>query len=135
MDGYKQRSAVVTDADEEGLHMFFSPYRVPEGLTNAEVRRCIELYPKKKAYEKKASATIEASVRKNLIELLKESRWRKAVRDFWGDVPAALAVMPQLYGILCVPNILPPELSPGKTMTRGRFRKGIAIFEKQLSAA
>jgi hypothetical protein len=47
MQGYKDSGAVQTPADEEALHMFFSPSRVVSGMTNEEVRICISLYPLK----------------------------------------------------------------------------------------
>lgn len=45
MQGYKDSGAVKTPADEEALHMFFSPRRVSPGMTAGEVRVCISLYP------------------------------------------------------------------------------------------
>lgn len=36
MDGYK-KSMNLSEDDEWRLHMFFSPYRVPEGMTKGEV--------------------------------------------------------------------------------------------------
>ena len=40
---YKKRRAVKDDHEAGELHMFFSPTRVPVGLTNKEVAICIKL--------------------------------------------------------------------------------------------
>jgi hypothetical protein len=41
MKGYRRRGAVKDKDEEWQLHMFFSPNRVPKGLTNAEVALCL----------------------------------------------------------------------------------------------
>jgi hypothetical protein len=105
------RRAGLKPEGEEALHMFFSPNRIPIGLTNTEVHTCIALYPLRKAH---------VSRRTN---------------------PPELAAIPDLFTRLCVmarlcaaiPS-LPLELSPHKRMTRWRFRKGIAKFRKQACA-
>ena len=48
MDSYKKRGFVRTAADEEALHMFFSPGCVPTGLTQEEVFQCISFYAMKR---------------------------------------------------------------------------------------
>jgi hypothetical protein len=44
METYKQKGFVLTEEDEQGLHMSFSPYRVKKGLTKLQVRRRINKY-------------------------------------------------------------------------------------------
>jgi hypothetical protein len=44
MGGYRKRGAVRNQREANKLHMFFSPIKVPKGLTNMEVRICLFLY-------------------------------------------------------------------------------------------
>lgn len=44
MNAYKSRGFVTNKRDEEGLHMAFSPNRVPTGLSKLQVRRKINAY-------------------------------------------------------------------------------------------
>lgn len=48
---YWNCGAVRSKDDHRRLHMFFSPWRVPVGLTNEEVRICISLYPLRKLHQ------------------------------------------------------------------------------------
>ena len=52
MDGYRKRGAVKNSNDERMLHMFFSPSRVPKGMTNAEVGECLANYALRSAGNK-----------------------------------------------------------------------------------
>lgn len=44
MDNYRDLSFVKDNRDEEGLHMYYSPYKVPTNLTKLQVRRAINKY-------------------------------------------------------------------------------------------
>jgi hypothetical protein len=46
MARYRSRGFVKTQQDEDALHMFHSPYRVPNNLTKLTVRRRINHYLK-----------------------------------------------------------------------------------------
>ena len=46
MNRYKKLGYITNPHDEEGLHMFYSPYKIPEGLTKSKVRRAIDSYYK-----------------------------------------------------------------------------------------
>jgi hypothetical protein len=45
---YKARRVITSPKEEEALHMFFSPTRIPPGLTNEEARLCMSLYERRK---------------------------------------------------------------------------------------
>jgi hypothetical protein len=45
MDHYRNMGAVRTQEDADRLHMFWSSFKVPRGLTHEEVRLCILLQP------------------------------------------------------------------------------------------
>jgi len=49
MDEYRMRGLIITKSDQEALHMFFSPHRIVRGLTDSEVKICIDMYPQRKA--------------------------------------------------------------------------------------
>lgn len=44
MNNYRTLGFVKNNKDEEGLHMYYSPYKVPENLTKIGVRRAINKY-------------------------------------------------------------------------------------------
>lgn len=44
MIGYINKGFVKSERDKEGLHMSFSPYQVPRGLTSLQIRRRINGY-------------------------------------------------------------------------------------------
>ena len=52
MESYKKQGFVLNAKDEQGLHMFFSPKCVPNGLTKLQVRRSINAYFKGKTKHK-----------------------------------------------------------------------------------
>ena len=97
-----------TPENEEGLHMFFSPNRIPIGLTDEEARACVALYPLRRAQVKR---------RTNPPELAR-------ISDPMQRVCAAARLS------MAIPS-LPPELSPHRRMTRRRFKKGIIKFLTQ----
>ena len=43
MKGYRRKGAVKNESEEDMLHMFFSPFRVPKRMTNDEVKVCLLL--------------------------------------------------------------------------------------------
>ncbi len=104
------------------LHMFFSPNRIPAGLTDEEVKICITLYPIRRAY-----------VKRHYPKPPKDQSGR--IMTFKDDIENPIF---QKY---CIESIQPPPSLPrqliysGKKMTRARFRKGIYNFLVQVSEA
>jgi hypothetical protein len=93
----------------QALHMFFSPWRIPLGLTDEEMRICALLYPLRQAGHDR--------LREKVTEKIRE-------RDGVIDTPEQhLEIFSR-----SMPRTLPQELSPSKTMTRGRFKQGIYRF-------
>lgn len=86
--------------------MFFSPLRIPVGLTDDEVRIIVNLYPLRKAQN--------------------DRRFEKA-REI-GDV----ALLHHVARSFKDPEPLPKELWPIRKMTRARFRQGIWKFLLQV---
>ena len=93
----------------EALHMFFSPNRIPVGLTDEETRICVLLYPLRKA---------------------DQERTRKKVKEEIRDRDGVIDSPEQELELLTrtMPQSLPSELSPIKTMTRSRFKRGVHKF-------
>jgi hypothetical protein len=46
--GFQARGVVTNPKEGEALHMFFSPTRIPSGLTDEEARLCMALYEQRK---------------------------------------------------------------------------------------
>lgn len=46
MTTYRNKGFVLTKEDEQALHMSYSPFRVPRGLTKIQIRRRINHYLK-----------------------------------------------------------------------------------------
>ncbi|MBX4209172.1 hypothetical protein KW799_00525 [Candidatus Parcubacteria bacterium] len=140
MRTYKSRRAVRNKADEEALHMFFSPNRVPAGLTNEEVRVCIDLYPRKKAAVDLLARRIERHARESLKKALRKPAKKKRILKFYGKRSIAMAMFPAgMAAMFSGVAALPKQLSPAGRMTRKRFKEGIAIitsvFDKAKVAA
>jgi hypothetical protein len=139
MANYKKRGFVRTKADQEGLHMFFSPYRVPKGLTKAEVRTCIRLSPQKRRIEEQGARQLEMSVQtvidKNLRKrprTRKITRAVKAAREIFGSLKNFRVMVPMGQTFLHQHLKWPDELLPHDRMTRERFKTGIAKLTEQI---
>ncbi|MFA6158336.1 MAG: hypothetical protein WC763_01795 [Candidatus Paceibacterota bacterium] len=61
LEGYWESGAVKNKDDERSLHMFFSPNRIPKGLTNSEVSIVIALFPIREKQIERASAQHRSS--------------------------------------------------------------------------
>jgi hypothetical protein len=127
---------------EENLHMFFSPNRVPVGLTESEVAICVRLYPYRQRMIRRYDAEKDAKIaRLNLpplppptfgdaLELMASGRY-ETIDDamehleHWVGMGQRLRLHP--IRILSLPG----ELCSTAPMTRGQFRKGIRLFIAQ----
>jgi hypothetical protein len=147
MHDYRQTSACKRDPRAyQMLHMFFSPDRIPVGLTDNEVAICIRLYPYRcnmeKVYNKKEDEKL-----KQLLELQKTPSLplptfsdalflvEAGVHDTVGEAEKHLehlwciAEHLKMHPIRILP--LPTELHPSTIMTRERFRQGVRLFIAQ----
>lgn len=89
------------------LHMFFSPDRIPVGLTDEEAQICINLYPLREAQENRR---IAKELSKNITTSDNLERMTRAITN---------------------KASLPTEFELGKVMTRSRLKKAIWAFLKQ----
>ncbi|NDB59850.1 hypothetical protein EB001_15595 [bacterium] len=94
----------LSEDEASALHMFFSPLRIPIGLTDQEVRICIKLYPVKSGNMKRVPE----------IDLTS------------GSIGQALA--DSIDFIQSSNHDLPEEFLPNRRMTRTRFKRGILKF-------
>lgn len=104
LDDYRQ-SCGLKGRDEEFLHMFFSPYCIPVGLTDQEVRTCILLFPILKRRRDEAFD-------------------RKKTGEYYKDIQIVFQCTIEA----------PQEFRPSKAMTRARFRRGVLKFLDQSAA-
>ncbi len=95
MDGYRKIRAVKNQKEANKLHMFFSPTRVPKGLSGTEVRICLFLYDLQRKMKPPKPAnfpyTREISV---LPEGLRKQRmtrssFKEGVRSFLENMPTS----------------------------------------------
>lgn len=87
------------------LHQFFSPLRIPAGLTDEEARICVNLYPLRRA---------------QLDRRLKKPKGRGLLAEISHMEKTVFELQ------------LPDELSPLRHMTRKRFKEGILKFIAQV---
>ncbi|MEN9913060.1 MAG: hypothetical protein RLY66_468 [Candidatus Parcubacteria bacterium] len=106
MGDYETVFALTKRKHKKGdLHMFFSPFRVPVGLTDEQVAICALLYP----------------IRRAQVEAYQDIVRRHALDKGLDEVIAELrAANVQLR--------LPDEFDFGKPMTPARFKRGIYKF-------
>ncbi|HUD04086.1 MAG TPA: hypothetical protein VMR73_01175 [Candidatus Paceibacterota bacterium] len=79
--GYKKRVLRPGTRDEESLHMFFSPYRIPKGLTDEEVHQCILLYPLREAHKRLPSVLLPEELQ-FLGKRMTRKRFSAGIRKF-----------------------------------------------------
>ncbi len=124
---------------QESLHMFFSPNRVPVGLTDNEVAICIRLYPYRERMIKKINAEEDAKLEQldltpypsptltDALTLVEEG-----VHETVEEATEHLECLWRMAeNLRCHPIrilSLPSELDPAIVMTRERFRRGIRLF-------
>ncbi|MDE1875159.1 MAG: hypothetical protein KGI79_03235 [Patescibacteria group bacterium] len=108
MADYRGSRAIRSREDEGALHLFFSPFRVPTGLTDEEALVCIAFSPVKQAWEKRA------------IKRLQE----KLMPSMPDDLPYPKEYIAGAMAISYSRARIPDELVVSR-MTRGKFRAGI----------
>ena len=115
------------------LHMFFSPHRIPAGLTDEEVSICILLYPIKQARIIRKNQGVNNALRKKgqtlqedeYLDSGSDKREDRELKLFFASVP--------MYMKIGLEN-LPIELRPcDEPMTRKRFKEGIYKFLQQMT--
>lgn len=137
LDGYKTRFK-LTDEEGQNLHMFFSPTRVPKGLTEKEVRKVLKLYPLRDRKRREAIAsdrvrkydeTAEAALKLEQSDLSPRERelYEKIVEINASPMPSFRDTVRE--------TALPEELRPFGRMTRRNFRIGVVKFLQQLVSA
>lgn len=139
MQDYETSGAFRRKKDAGDFHMFFSPLMIPSGLTDDEVRICIELYPRKQALERKLEERKKESRREDLRRLFEESyaaleRHRDQFAALFGDEYASTMTPEQIADLLSAvsiieywPLLVPPELVKSP-MTRESFSRGLAAI-------
>ncbi|MDD5165522.1 MAG: hypothetical protein PHG25_03250 [Candidatus Pacebacteria bacterium] len=122
MAGYV-RSKAFRNKDEQGqLHMFFSPTRVPLGLTNQQIRVCLNI-AKLKNDRDKAERDLAISKIRPLDEF---PEYMKNDEEFMMHYLFELAKAS--IGGRTYPKQLPHELICAEFMTDERFNQGIVKF-------
>ncbi len=81
MESYRKNGFVLNEKDEIGLHMFFSPYKVPKGLTKLQVRQKINSY-----FGGKKKPTNLADIFGHRLEMFIDGEFRLGA-SFGGNVP------------------------------------------------
>jgi len=147
MADYRQTSACKKNPrGYEMLHMFFSPNRIPVGLTDNEVAICIRLYPYRrnmeKVYNEKEDEKLRQSPELQNRPSLPLPTFSDALRLVEADVHDTVnEAEKHLEDVWCMAEhlkmhpvrilSLPTELHPSTIMTRERFRQGIRLFIAQ----
>jgi len=100
MQDYRASTALKQKDAEESLHLFFSPHRIPIGMTDDELGICILLYQLRQSdNEKRITETLEIPPNgTDKDTTLEQFLW---------------------------PLTLPNELISNEIMTRDRFQRGI----------
>ena len=126
MQDYRESRALRTKGAEGVLHLFFSPNRVPVGLTDEEVAICVWLY---RMIEAKKKALAEKCVERNdmAVPLFpSEEDLEEALIE--------LAARAEREGNRVMGNIcMPKGLRPDKPVTREGFKEGLYQILVQLS--
>ena len=148
LEDYKKTRAFQNNPKaQESLHMFFSSWRIPVGLTDNEVAICIRLYPYRtrmiERYNEMEDAKLARYFKDNNIDpsfprptlndalSLVEMGAHDTVSDASEHLDHGWRMMNHLrLHPLRFVN-LPEELSPHLVMTRERFRAGIRKFIAQ----
>lgn len=140
---YKGTRALRNDSRAaDKLHMFFSPWRIPVGLTDNEVALCVLLYPYKVRMIKRINEIEDAKIALLNPPLFPQPTLTDAlelinagIHDNINDATNHLEFLWEIANRLILHPIrifpLPRELSPSEVMTRERFRLGIRKFISQ----
>ena len=126
LEGYKVRFG-LSKSETGNLHMFFSPTRVPKGLTREEVREVLRLYAIREEARQKTMRKLLKEAGKSVevlpAKLSKTGRSRKFIVQ---NLPSLQAVVRE--------TILPEEFIPhNNRMTRGAFRMGVMKLLESLA--
>ncbi len=84
MNSYRKNGSVRSQEDAEALHMFFSSFKVPRGLTKSEVRKCIKLRPQRQVYHQRAMFLAEHHDPLGVLvrESVTRANFKKAIDEF-----------------------------------------------------
>ncbi len=106
MNKYKTLGFVKDKRDEQGLHMAFSPQRVPTGLTKLQVRRRIEKYYR-------YTRDIEDIFGNHRMTILMDGKFFSGT-SFSGKVPENskqfLKLLKELVSMMEAPTVPDPEV-------------------------
>ncbi len=147
MADYKGTTAFRKNAQaEEALHLFFSPNRVPVGLSDNQVAICVRLYPYRmkmlKRYNELADAKLALKLKEFELPAMPQPTLSDALElvaaGVHDDVKEAMEHLEHLWNmaerlrkhplrIVTLPN----DLGPSQVMTPERFRRGIRAFIAQ----
>ncbi len=120
MQDYIHSPAIKDNPDgAHALHRFFSPYRVPIGLTDEEVETCVKMCQRKKNWETGVIEREQEKVLPHIKEITKHS-------------PHPYYSPEQLAGFVAVgrwPRNMPIEFTT-YPMTREQFSKGMEKLQQ-----
>jgi hypothetical protein len=123
---YYKESAKLNDQEASRLHMFFSPTRIPKGLTNIEVRILVNLYGARES-QKAMIGWNKRFTREGIRSLV--TGIGRQLHPPGGDENAEANFLLMLNPEAM---FLPDELIPQHEMTRRRFKIGIRKFMESL---
>jgi hypothetical protein len=136
-------SGVLKNKNEySDLHMFFSPWQVPAGLTDAEIRICLDIHKVREKLGKqlihKRKNELQSRIQKRLENDFEElEKERLALSVLWGEKifkksAEEIAKFIVAVDILeYIPIPLPLELRQNP-MTRKSFELGIQKLQAQI---
>jgi|GEM_PF-2229404 hypothetical protein len=113
MQDYANSGAFRDARDEGRLHMFFSPYRVPLGLTNKQILICLNMSRLKEQREEAERRLRISRIPEELLYLDEELYKAKLIDAY--DLPDRLWRMPK-------------ELICSDFMDEERFSRGICLL-------
>ena len=137
MDSYRQCGAVQSKADEEALHMFFSPHCVPRGMTYEQARTCIEHYALRKQQHavRDQKAKIDQRVRRiGAIEWCYTrfcKLFRREIDDEYIerlDTAKLVVQMERVHPVILPDELICPDITPE------RFDLGMKKFLDEVKA-
>ena len=147
MADYKGTTAFRKNAQaEEALHLFFSPNRVPVGLSDNQVAICVRLYPYRvemtEEYNKRKDAELAIRLKELGIPPIPQPTLSEALAlvesGEYESIEEAFESLDWIWHRAeCLRNhpirtlTLPNDLEPSRVMTPERFRRGIRAFIAQ----
>lgn len=132
---YRASGVFKGKKDADNLHMFFSPYRIPSGLTDFEIRLCLDVHQTREQLSEKLLKKRKSEIKSQTQERLEQDfaeleKERLALSVLWGE--KAFSKTAEEVTILhaatdaleYIPIPLPSELLEDP-MTRESFDLGI----------